>query len=448
MNRHRVLVVDDDPNVASVVRLLLEEEHHEPEVVSSVTGALQTVRQGGPDLVITDLKLPDGTGLEVLQEVKQMSPDTPVILITAYATVSTAVAAMKAGAYDYLTKPFDNDRFKGLVANALRLRDLARENRRLRSEVEEQVGLGAIAGSSPQMQKVRDLVRLAATSDAALMVLGETGTGKELVARAVHFLSTRAAGPFIAVNCGAIPESLVESELFGHKKGSFTGAVADRDGRFVQADSGTILLDEVTEMKREVQVKLLRVIETREVQPVGSTETVKVDVRIISAANRQPAACVRAGEFREDLYYRLNVFTLSIPPLREHRPDIPELVAAYLTRRGFPADTVSPEALALLAEHDFPGNVRELQNVVEYGLILSQGRLVVPEHIADRLMPRLAEPDIPDAGLSLADVEKSHLEAALRKSGGNQSRAARLLNISRATLLYRMRKYGLGPDRA
>ncbi|MBM3322837.1 sigma-54-dependent Fis family transcriptional regulator [candidate division WOR-3 bacterium] len=446
MNRSRVLVVDDDPSVASVLRLLLEEEQLAPEVVANVAEALQAVRQGDPDLVITDLKLPDGSGLEVLQSVKETRPDTPVILITAYATVNTAVAAMKAGAYDYLTKPFDNDRLRGLVANALRLRELKRENARLRSEVEGRVGLGAIAGSSPQIQKVRDLARLAATSDAALMVLGETGTGKELVARAVHFQGARAAGPFVAVNCGAIPESLVESELFGHKKGAFTGAVADRDGRFVQADSGTIFLDEVTEMKRDLQVKLLRVIETREVQPVGSTETVKVDVRVISATNRAPQACLSSGEFREDLYYRLNVFTLSIPPLREHRPDIPELVAAYLARRGIPTDAVSPETLTLLAEHDFPGNVRELQNVIEYGLILSQGRPVGPEHIADRLMPRLEglhAPDIPEAGLSLADVEKSHLEAALKKTGGNQSRAARLLNVSRATLLYRMRKHGL-----
>jgi two-component system response regulator PilR (NtrC family) len=395
----------------------------------------------------------------VLKLVRDTSPDVPVILITAFATVKTAVDAMKLGAFDYVQKPFDNDRFKALVANALRLRDLKLENVRLRDEVTGRFGLSAIVGSSPQMEKVREMVRLAAASDAAVMVLGETGTGKELVARAIHFLGKRAAQPFVAVNCGAIPESLVESELFGHKKGSFTGAVSDRDGRFVQADTGTIFLDEVTEMKRDLQVKLLRAIEAHEVQPVGSTDALKVDVRVISATNRDPMACVRGGEFREDLYYRLNVFALPIPALREHRQDIPELVASYLVRRGYGAEAVSRAALELLAEHDFPGNVRELQNVIESGLILSGGKAVQPEHMADRLIAsgdmtqlssigivsQAARDRVPEASslATLGDLERSHLEAALKKTGGNQSQAARLLGISRATLLYRMKKHGL-----
>jgi DNA-binding NtrC family response regulator len=450
--KHRILAVDDDASVAHVVRFLLEEDGHDATVTADVAGAKREFAAASFDLVVTDLQLPDGTGLDVLKLAKEASPDVPVVLITAFATVSTAVAAMKSGAFDYVQKPFDNDRFKALVANALRQRDLKLENTRLRGEVEQQYGVAAIRGSSPQMEKVREMVRLAATSEAAVMVLGETGTGKELVARAIHFLGRRAARPFVAVNCGAIPESLVESELFGHKKGSFTGAVSDRDGRFVQADTGTIFLDEVTEMKRDLQVKLLRAIEAHEVQPVGSTETLKVDVRIISATNRDPMACVRDGEFREDLYYRLNVFALPIPPLREHRQDIPELVGAYLTRRGFGPDAVSKPALELLAEHDFPGNVRELQNVIESGLILSGGKPVSPEHIADRLIPSLsfraseASRGISQsqiAGTTLAEVERSHLEAALKKTGGNQSQAARLLGISRATLLYRMKKHGL-----
>jgi DNA-binding NtrC family response regulator len=455
--KHRVLVADDDTNVAQVVKFLLEEEGHDATVVADVAGAKRefsagqlasAVPVGQYDLVVTDLQLPDGTGIDVLKLVKEASPDVPVVMITAFATVKTAVDAMKLGAFDYVQKPFDNDRLKALVANALRLRDLKLENVRLRDEVTGRFGLNAIVGASLQMEKVREMVRLAATSEAAVMVLGETGTGKELVARAIHFLGTRAARPFVAVNCGAIPENLVESELFGHKKGAFTGAVSDRDGRFVQADTGTILLDEVTEMKRDLQVKLLRVIEAHEVQPVGSTETLKVDVRIISATNRSPMECVRDGEFREDLYYRLNVFALPIPPLREHRQDIPELVGAYLTRRGYGPEVVSREALELLAEHDFPGNVRELQNVIESGLILSGGKPVLPEHIAERLMPQAASfrpqaPNIPDDGVSLAAVERSHLEAALKKTGGNQSQAARLLGISRATLLYRMKKHGL-----
>ncbi|MCX6841832.1 MAG: sigma-54 dependent transcriptional regulator [candidate division WOR-3 bacterium] len=451
--KHRILAVDDDASVAHVVRFLLEEEGHDATVVADIAGAKRELAAGQFDLVVSDLKLPDGSGLDVLKLVKEASPDVPVIMITAFATVSTAVAAMKSGAFDYVQKPFDNDRFKALVVNALRLRDLKLENTRLRGEVEQQYGIAAILGSSQQMEKVREMVRLAATSEAAVMVLGETGTGKELVARAIHFLGARAARPFVAVNCGAIPENLVESELFGHKKGAFTGAVSDRDGRFVQADTGTIFLDEVTEMKRDLQVKLLRVIEAHEVQPVGSTETLKVDVRIISATNRSPMECVRDGEFREDLYYRLNVFALPIPPLREHRQDIPELVGAYLTRRGYGPDAVSKSALDLLAEHDFPGNVRELQNVIESGLILSGGKPVQPEHIADRLIPSLsfrgseASRGISQgqaAGPTLAEVERSHLEAALKKTGGNQSQAARLLGISRATLLYRMKKHGLG----
>ncbi len=446
--KHRILAVDDDASVAHVVRFLLEEEGHDATVVADIAGAKRELAAGQYDLVVTDLKLPDGSGLDVLKLVKEASPDVPVIMITAFATVSTAVAAMKSGAFDYVQKPFDNDRFKALVANALRLRDLKLENARLRGEVEQQYGVAAIMGSSPQMEKVREMVRLAATSEAAVMVLGETGTGKELVARAIHFLGARAVRPFVAVNCGAIPENLVESELFGHKKGAFTGAVSDRDGRFVQADTGTIFLDEVTEMKRDLQVKLLRAIEAHEVQPVGSTETLKVDVRIISATNRSPMECVRDGEFREDLYYRLNVFALPIPPLREHRQDILELVGAYLARRGYGPDAVSKPALELLAEHDFPGNVRELQNVIESGLILSGGKPVQPEHIAERLIPQASSlkpqaPSLPDDGVSLADVERSHLEAALKKTGGNQSQAARLLGISRATLLYRMKKHGL-----
>ncbi|MBN2464291.1 sigma-54-dependent Fis family transcriptional regulator, partial [candidate division WOR-3 bacterium] len=423
--KHRVLLVDDDASVAQVVRFLLEEEGHDTVVAASVSEAGEQFRYSSFDLVVTDLKLPDGSGLDVLKLVKEMNPDVPVILITAFATVKTAVEAMKQGAFDYVQKPFDNDRLKGLAANALRLRDLKIENVRLRDEVAGKYGVSAIVGTSPQMEKVREMVRLAAASDAAVMVLGETGTGKELVARAIHFLGKRAAQPFVAVNCGAIPENLVESELFGHKKGSFTGAVGDRDGRFVQADTGTIFLDEVTEMKRDLQVKLLRAIEAHEVQPVGSTDTLKVDVRVISATNRSPMDCVREGELREDLYYRLNVFALPIPPLREHREDIPELVASYLVQRGYGPNAVSREALELLGEHDFPGNVRELQNVIESGLILSGGKSVQPEHIADRLIAggdmtqlssigivsQAARDRVPEASslATLGDLERSHL---------------------------------------
>ncbi|HDR00442.1 MAG TPA: sigma-54-dependent Fis family transcriptional regulator, partial [candidate division WOR-3 bacterium] len=360
----------------------------------------------------------------------------------------TAVEAMKQGAYDYLAKPFDNDKFRILVANALRLRALARENRRLRRQVDERVGLAAIAGRSVAVERVREQVRLASRSDAAVMVLGETGTGKELAARAIHALGPRAEHRFVAVNCGALPENLVESELFGLRRGAFTGAHADRDGRFVEADAGTLFLDEITEMQPEAQVKLLRVLESGEVRPLGGTAARRVDVRVISASNRNLEDCVREGRLREDLYYRLNVFSLRIPPLRERREDIPVLVEHFLGRRGLPPELVGPDVLELLAGHDFPGNIRELENVIESGLILSQGRPLAADDVADRLIPgepvrSCGPPLIPDEGVSLHEVERNYLAEVLAKTGGNQSRAARLLGISRATLIYRMKKHGL-----
>jgi two-component system NtrC family response regulator len=442
-----ILVVDDDPSVSRVIVMLLEEAGYRPTAVESVERARSSLAEGDFGAVVTDLKLPDGDGLEVLRAVRAARPETPVLVITAFATVPTAVEAMKLGAFDDLTKPFANDRLLATLANALKLRDLSQENLRLRRAVADFWGPGAIVGSSAAMAAVRESVRLAAATDAAVMVLGETGTGKELVARAIHNQGQRARGPFVAVNCGALPENLVESELFGHRKGAFTGAVADRSGRFVEADSGTLFLDEITEMKRDAQVKLLRALESREIQPVGATRPVKVDVRIISAANRSPQECVEKGEFRTDLYYRLNVFAIAVPPLREHPGDIPELVHAWLAGRGLGPEAVSPEALALLSEHDFPGNVRELQNVIESALIMSQGRTVRPEHVAARLLPdttpRPALTDPHPQSLNLDDVERQYLVAALRQTGGNRTHAARLLGISRATLLYRIKKHGV-----
>jgi two-component system NtrC family response regulator len=439
-----ILLVEDDKSLRAVLGVLLEEAGYRMTVVESVERARAALTGSDFDAVITDLKLPDGDGLDVLRATRSARPETPALVMTAFATVSTAVEAMKLGAFDYLTKPFENDRLLALVERALKLRDLARENLRLRRAVADSWGPGTIVGSSRAMAGVREAVRLAAASDAAVMVLGETGTGKELVARAIHNLGARAGAPFVAVNCGALPENLVESELFGHRKGAFTGAVADRAGRFVEADSGTLFLDEITEMRRDAQVKLLRALETHEVQPVGGTRVVRVDVRLVSAANRSPQECVAAGEFREDLYYRLNVFTIAIPPLRDRRGDIPELVHAWLANRGLGPEAVDPEALALLAEHDFPGNVRELQNVIEAALIMSQGRTIRPEHVAARLLPAaVPRAALPDSGLDLDEVERRLLAEALRKTDGNRTHAARLLGISRATLLYRIKKHGL-----
>lgn len=440
--KRRILVVDDDRALSRTIALLLEGAGHAVATAGRVEEARAALSGGRFDLVITDLNLPGGTGLDVVTLTRERHPDTPVVVLTAYATVSTAVEAMKLGAYDYLTKPYENERLLQVTSNALGVAELRQENRRLRSEIQARYGLEAIVGTSAALTRVRELVRLAASADAAVMIHGETGTGKELVARAIHAIGRRAPGPFVAVNCGAIPDSLVESELFGHHKGSFTGAIADRDGRFRAADTGTLFLDEITEMKRDLQVKLLRAIETREVQPVGASEPIRVDVRIISATNRDPGECVRSGGLREDLFYRLNVFTISLPPLREHPEDIPAIAAAYLKRRGYGAELISEEALQLLAAHDFPGNVRELQNVLESGLILSAGRQVRPEHVAERLMHGPAGSDQTE-NQTLAEIERAALQTAIHQARGNQSRAARLLGISRATLLYRMKRHGL-----
>ncbi len=443
----RILVVDDDKSVRLVLRNLLQDAGYEVTVSENFAAAQQTLNALTVDLIITDLVLPDGDGIGLLKFTKERYPMVPVIVITGFATIESAVAALKAGAFDYVVKPFENEHLKGLVKNALQLQKLTKENIRLRQEIKKDAGLEAIVGKSPAVMKVRHLVRLAAESDAPVLLLGETGTGKELVARTIHFLGRRAPGPFVPVNCGAIPESLVESELFGHKKGAFTGATSDYQGKFVQADAGTLFLDEVAEMPRELQVKLLRAVDTQEIQPIGASESVRVDVRILSATNQNLIALVKQGTFREDLYYRLAVFTIYIPPLREHPEDIPELVVNYLQRRGKDPTLVTADALKLLQEHDFPGNVRELENVIEFGLILSQGKQIKPEHIAERLMPsrvdELQLPDIPDDGMSLAEIERNYLVAVLKKTKGNRTRAAKLLGISRATLLYRMKKYGL-----
>ncbi len=445
--KQRILIVDDEPSICSLLKLVLEEAGYETVIAGSVTQSQELIRDLGFDLVISDLVLPDGDGIEVLRIAKVQDPEIPVIIITGFATVESAVAALKAGAFDYVMKPFENEHLKGLVRNALKLRSLSQENIRLRKEIKKEFGLSAIVGKSPEMVKVRELVQLAAESDAPVLIWGETGTGKELVAKTIHFLSGRAKGPFVAVNCGAIPDSLVESELFGHKKGAFTGATGDRQGRFVQANSGSLFLDEVTEMKRELQVKLLRAIETQEIQPVGSSETLRVDIRILSATNQNHQELIKRGDFREDLYYRLAVFTIKLPPLREHPEDLPELVDNYLKKRGYPPGMTSPETLALLEGYEFPGNVRELENLIESGLLLSKGKTIKPEHIIDRLMPRmknpLPTPEIPDGGTTLAQIERSYITAALKKTNGNRTKAAKLLGISRATLLYRMKKYGL-----
>ncbi|MHB0886221.1 MAG: sigma-54-dependent transcriptional regulator [Bacillota bacterium] len=461
-----ILVIDDEKNLRWALQRGLSAEGY--RVVTGATGAegLDLAARERPDLVILDLRLPDLDGIEVLKRLRAADARRPVIMVTAHGAVETALKAMKEGAYDYVQKPFDLDEMSVLVGKALDLRRLEAEVVRLRDELDRRGGYGAIVGESAALGKVLALVDRLAETTANVIIYGESGTGKELVARAIHRRGPRSERPFVAVNCAALPETLLEDELFGHEKGAFTGATARRAGRFEQADGGTLFLDEVGEMSPALQAKLLRVIEEREFQRVGGREAVRVDVRLIAATNRDLKAAVEAGGFREDLYYRLQVVPIVMPPLRERREDVPLLVRHFIElKRPGGADAagaggangatlrVAPEAMRAMVDYDWPGNVRELQNAVERALVVGGGEAVglddlPPEVIgapgtAQKPSGRFELPDIPDEGLSLEDVERELLRRALAKAGGNQTRAARLLGVSRQTLIYRMQKYGL-----
>ncbi len=398
--------------------------------------------------------MPGMDGLELLETLRPSHPDLPVVLMTGFGSVDTAVRAMKAGAFDYIIKPIEKDELIVVLERALEKRSLVAEVEKLRAEVDERYGFENLVGATPAIREVFRLVRAVADSDARVLLTGPTGTGKELLARAIHYRSPRRKAPFVAINCAALPEGLVESELFGHEKGAFTGAVRRHRGRFEQADGGTLLLDEVGEVPLSTQVRLLRVLETAELQRVGGTDTIKVDVRVIAATNRDLRAEVRAGRFREDLYYRLNVFHIPVPPLRERLDDIPLLVDHFIARQARahqrPARRVSPEVLDRLMRYPWPGNVRELEHVIERAVILSPG-----EVITEVRLPDLDEADAADAasaGLlregwtindALADLERRLIVEALRRERGVQARAARLLGISRSNLNYRIKKLGI-----
>ena len=460
-----ILVIDDEKNLRWALERGLSAEGH--RVVTGATAAegLDLATREPPDLVLLDLRLPDLDGIEVLKRLRAADPRRPVIMITAHGAVETALKAMKEGAYDYVMKPFDLDEMSVLVAKALDLRRLETEVERLRDELDRRSGYGVIVGESQALRKVLALVDRLAETTANVIIYGESGTGKELIAQAIHRRGPRAGRPFVAVNCAALPETLLEDELFGHEKGAFTGATARRAGRFEQADGGTLFLDEVGEMSPALQAKLLRVIEEREFQRLGGRETVRIDIRLIAATNRDLKAAVEAGTFREDLYYRLHVVPVHLPALRERREDIPLLVRHFIELKSADgrAPKVAPEAMRAMVDHDWPGNVRELQNVVERALITGGGEAISLEDLAPEVLRGRgaksaaagtaagtagtagapAVPDIPDEGLSLEAVERELIRRALAKAGGNQTRAARLLGISRQTLIYRLQKYGL-----
>ncbi len=449
----RVLVVDDERSMRELLAIMLRQAGHDVTAADGGEAAIKALKSDTFDLVITDLRMREVDGLAVLRAAKEQSPQTVVLVITAFASTETAVEAMKLGAYDYLTKPFKVDEIKLTIANALERKRLQDENQALKRQLRRERGFENFLGKSPQMLDIFETIRKAADSVSTVLITGESGTGKELVARAIHEESPRRNGPFVSINCGAVPETLMESELFGHVKGAFTGAVANTVGLFSAAAGGTLFLDEVTEVPSSVQVKLLRAIQEREIRRVGDTRDIKVDVRLIAASNREVAKAVADGVLREDLFYRLNVIPIHLPPLRERREDIPLLVAHFVRRLsaelGRPVRSVTPEALAILETYRWPGNVRELENVIERALVLGSGdRLDAPGLPPDLRRPRDVQDvavEIPEDGLdleaTLSQIEHRYIQTALARTGGVQTRAAELLRVSLRQIRYKLQKY-------
>ena len=453
-----ILIVDDERSMRDFMRIALKRAGHEIEVAGSPAEAKVAFVARDFDLVITDLMMPGGSGLEVLREVKEHRPETQVLVVTAFATPETAIAAMKQGAYDYLLKPFKVDEVQLVVERALERRTLIQQNRELREELGGRFRLDRLVGKSAAMERVFELVKKVAPTRTTVLVSGESGTGKELVARALHHLSPRQRGPFIAINCGAIPDTLLESELFGHVRGAFTGAHADKDGLFAAADGGTLFLDEIGEVSTAMQVRLLRVLQERKVKKVGGTNEHEVDVRVVTASNRDLEAEVARGAFRQDLFYRLNVIEVTLPPLRARRDDVPLLAEHFLKKHaatvGRAIGGFTSEAIAALCDYDFPGNVRELENLVERGVTLETTdritRASLGELTPQKKAPVAADPaTLPADGVDLdrlmADFERVYLERALAQSS-SRKQAARLLGISFRSLRYRLQKLGLAGD--
>lgn len=448
----RILVVDDEENLRRVTQLKLHQAGYEAMTASDGAQALELLARNPQDLVITDLKMPGMSGMELLQAIREGYPEIVVIVVTAFGTIESAVEAMKLGAFDYIIKPVNADALKLVVSRALEHHRLQEEVKSLRSAIDRKYGFENIVGQSKTLLATLENAARAALSDSTVLVRGETGTGKELLAKAIHFNSPRRERPLIVINCGAIPKELLESELFGHTKGSFTGAIVNKKGKIEMADQGTLFLDEVGEMPLELQVKLLRLIQEREVEKIGAVQPTKVNVRIIAATHRNLQAMVEDGTFREDLYYRLAVIPLTLPPLRERPQDIPELVAIFfkkfterLNRRSL---RLPPSLLPYFSTHRWPGNVRELENVVERLVVLAPGDEVTVEDLPDflrRERPPLEaiQLELPPEGISMEAVERELVVRALQKCNWNQTKAAEYLDISRKMLIYRMEKFEL-----
>jgi DNA-binding NtrC family response regulator len=445
--KQKILVIDDDTSLRRVLEYNLQEEGYQVQTAASGEEGVYWFGQSQPNLVITDMKMPGMDGLTVLKSIKERSPETLVIIITAFATVDVAVEAMKAGAHDYITKPFNRDELRMTVKKALQFSGLTEENRRLKSELSDKTDFRTIVGSSKEMEKVFDVVRKVADTEAAVLITGESGTGKELVARSIHANSSRRDAPFVAINCAAIPRDLLESELFGHVKGAFTGAIRDKTGKFQLAEGGTLFLDEVGDLPVELQPKLLRALQEKEVEPVGGTTIQKLDVRIVSATNLDIDKAIADGAFREDLYYRLSVIPIHLPPLRERRNDIPLLIRYFCSKHGADKITFDKDALETLVRYQWPGNVRELENTVERLLIMRNGDLIGLDELPDKfqvsITPGSAIVRLPDEGYPLEQLEREVVVMALERNGWNQTAAARFLRIPRHTLIYRIEKYGI-----
>lgn len=446
--KSRILLVEDDQTQREIIEEILRHAHYAVKAVSSGREALAVLRSDSISLLLTDLKMPEMSGIELLYEVNKLRPEVETIVMTAHASVETAVDAMKHGACDYLSKPFDKDELLVVVEKALERGDLRRQNRQLRALVTESVSLGNIIGESTAMRDVFDVVERAVNVSSTVLIHGESGTGKELVARHIHFSGPRKDKPFIVVNCAAIPDTLVESELFGHEKGAFTGADVARVGKFEVADGGTLFLDEIGDMRLESQAKLLRVLQDGVVERVGSTQTTKVDVRVIAATNRDLKKLVDAGDFREDLFFRLEVLPVRLPPLRERIEDLPLLVSHFQhklsERLGKEAPVVGPDIVDAMSRYRWPGNVRELENTLEQIFLLCDGPEVQFKNLPEKLRtpePQTGDFVLPPGGIVLEELEQDLIEQALARTGGRINDAAGLLGLTYKTLQYRLKKH-------
>jgi two-component system response regulator PilR (NtrC family) len=462
MSLNKVLVVDDEESIREFFEIMLKREGYEVVTATNGAEALDRLKKERVDLVISDLQMPEMSGMELLQAAKELDPELVIIMITAFGSTETAVEAMKLGAYDYVQKPFKIDEVKIIIRQALEKRVLRMENALLKRELGTKYAFDNIIGSAPPMMRIYEMVKRVANTKSSVLITGESGTGKELIARAIHFNGPLKDRPFVTVNCGAIPENLMESEMFGHKKGSFTGAIADKKGLFEVANGGTIFLDELGELPLPMQVKLLRVIQEGTFKRVGATEDITVDVRVISATNKTLDVEVRAGRFREDLFYRMNVIQIHCPPLRERREDVAMLANHFLEKfakgLGVEVKRIGNEAMDVLKRYHYPGNVRELENIIERTVALEPSAVILPEslprHMLDAQQPSAGPLDankieiLSDQGIDLerltADFERTLLTKALQQAGGIKKRAAKLLNISFRSMRYRVDKYSLG----